>query len=410
VAKVGKSPRGRYKIPAVLAPAGRVCFCLNLPDNPEHFATFWGHLDLLGKGYTWGEPKTADSDVVAAYWAQINRDNRDCFEEVLGMANRGCGCGDAATYRYNQQGIQEVSNDGGATWSEAGSDPRVSGTIIPPPLWLVLGGDNRCNGAISATEGMRFVTDLVVSDETANTITLLIDLIIAALVAFIPGLGAIAAAIIAAVAYVVLTVGRAAIETAMTSGVYDTLKCIFFCHINQDATFDESGWQAVKADIADQLTDIAEVWCWHIVNIAGPVGLSNMARTLHFPQGNCDECSCESCDVYSVWQYNYQTGQWFHPEVEDETHVILTSMSAGAREVITVAFGSPYPDGGCCNIVAWEQISGNQIFIVDQVDCADQQTSGALPPSGCWKQITIYSQLEPEPPQVWRMTLGAECP
>jgi len=400
---------GHFKIPANLTPEEYICFCFKLPKDAEHLAVFWGSWNRLGWRALWGEPLTAESDIVADYWQALIDENRSSFEEELNVT--GCGqpcCPDPVT-RYNQFGIQEVSNDGGATWSEAGSDPRVSGTIIPPPLWLAVGGDNRCNGAISAKEGMRYVTDLIVSDTLAETVSLLIDLILAALVAFTP-LGAAAAAIIAAIAYIIVSVGKSALGTAMTEAVYDTLKCIFFCHINTDATFSEHGWQATKNDIAAQLDGLAEAWCWHIVNIAGPVGMSNMARTLLFPTGNCDECECNPCSNDRVYLLNRETDTWNLVTPEQDGTLILTSTTGADREEIWISFGNPHPNGGCCNILAWEQIDGNQIFGVDEWACGETEPGfGALPPSGCWQSIRIVSQLNPEPRQVWRLTLGDEC-
>ena len=69
-------------IPAVLEPPDTICFCIELPDDREHLAAFWGALFELGKRYSWGKPLTADSETVAAYWRALMQKNYEIFEEV----------------------------------------------------------------------------------------------------------------------------------------------------------------------------------------------------------------------------------------------------------------------------------------------------------------------------------------
>jgi len=83
VPKKGFGLTGHFKIPANPTPEGRICFCIELPDEAEHLAVFWGQLELLGKRWMWGEPLTEASETVAAYWAQIVADNLKSFEESL---------------------------------------------------------------------------------------------------------------------------------------------------------------------------------------------------------------------------------------------------------------------------------------------------------------------------------------
>lgn len=80
---VGKSPRGRYAIPSVVIPPSNLCICLEWPDNPEHIAVLTGFIEQLTHGYTWGEPKTADSDLLAALYMEIFSQYRDQIEDVF---------------------------------------------------------------------------------------------------------------------------------------------------------------------------------------------------------------------------------------------------------------------------------------------------------------------------------------
>jgi len=125
-----------------------------------------------------------------------------------------CGQRQEPIYRYTQQGVQEVSTDGGATWSEAGSDPRVSGTIIPPPIWLILGSDNRCNGALSARDWVKFTTEFITEGEAITTIEEIIAIILGILTALLGPLTPVIATIIYGIAWLLLEVGQAALSVA----------------------------------------------------------------------------------------------------------------------------------------------------------------------------------------------------
>lgn len=83
MAKVGKSPRGRYAIPQVVNPPGRLCLCLEWPDDPQHIAVLTGFIESLTHRYNWGEPLQADSDVLAALYSQIFTQYREQIEGVF---------------------------------------------------------------------------------------------------------------------------------------------------------------------------------------------------------------------------------------------------------------------------------------------------------------------------------------
>lgn len=288
-------------LPDNLTPSGRVCFCINIPDDPQHFAAFWGALNALTKRYSWGKPLTADSETVASYWRDIIADNRACFEEVIAMANRGCGCDGEPVYRFNANGIREVSNDGGDTWTNDLTDPRTYGTILPPPLWLVVGDDNRCEGAATAAANMEnLVSELVSSGQTgASALT---SVIVALICAYTAGTACAVAEVIGSVVLAIVEVGLAAIGNDMTAQVYEDFKCVLFCRIENDASFTEAGWQGVKSDIANQFTGNPEFVLWNIVNAMGAVGLTNLARTSIAGVANCDDCPC-GCENISLGAY-----------------------------------------------------------------------------------------------------------
>lgn len=69
-------------LPDVLEPPDTICWCIELPDDEQHLAAFWGALSALGKRYSWGKPLTADSQIVAQYWLKLLMENEASFQDV----------------------------------------------------------------------------------------------------------------------------------------------------------------------------------------------------------------------------------------------------------------------------------------------------------------------------------------
>lgn len=83
MAKVGKSPRGRYAIPQVVTPASNLCLCLEWPDDPQHLAVLTGFIEQLTHRFTWGEPLTADSETLALLYSQVYTQYREQIEGLF---------------------------------------------------------------------------------------------------------------------------------------------------------------------------------------------------------------------------------------------------------------------------------------------------------------------------------------
>lgn len=75
--------RAIIPLPQILEPVDTICWCIEIPDDEEHIAAFWGALSALGKQYSWGKPLTADSQIVAQYWLRLLRENIERFEDAF---------------------------------------------------------------------------------------------------------------------------------------------------------------------------------------------------------------------------------------------------------------------------------------------------------------------------------------
>jgi len=408
-----KRKRSGLLYPDPVKPYPTICVTLEIPDEPTYRESFWGHIFELTHSLTWlqdSERPTGQLVEVRDYWLSLIwpryvaylRREVECPEMVDN-------CCPDPTRRVDSDGFVQVSYDNGQTYVPDPTDPRMG--IIPlPPLQGPDGDEKRCKAATALAEGYKSATDQLLSSSGGwATVATLVELIISVLTYIFPGLGTVAALIISTFVFALWLIGNGALAAAMTAEVYHDLECIFYCRVGDDGTFNNAEWQSVKADIQGTFTGIAQFYLWNWTNALGPNGLNVLTRILPAGSVDCSDCECGTCRVDDVWQFNHETGLWFKPTPEGENTIILTSTTGTAREIIQVAFGLPYPDGKCCNIASWEQLSGNQIYIVDAWDCADQQTSGALPPGGCHKMVTIYSNPNPEPRQVWRLTLAEEC-
>lgn len=293
--KTGFKTTGHFKIPANITPERRVCFCIEIPDDPEHFAIFWGLFNRLAWRAMWGEPLTPDSEVIAAYWGEINRKNRARFEATFKLPNNGCGCDNPTNTRITAAGMIEVSFDGGQTWEELRDEPRFNAPVFPP-LVGVPGPTLACAGAKSGREAARiFILRVGTSSDVFTAVSAALAFIISFISSFLPIFGTVAVILLSALALFLVALGQAAFNAVDWPTELDTYMCILFCHISGQASFSEAAWNSVKADINQQLTGIAHSVLWNWTNFLGPVGLTNVCRAFPGLAGDCGSCACD-CD------------------------------------------------------------------------------------------------------------------
>lgn len=389
---MANNPRREFlPIPQNLTPDGRVCFCINLPDDPEHFAAFWGALSYLGKRYAWGKPLTSDSEIVARYWADIIADNRACFEGVISMANRGCGCEETVT-RYTAAGVLQQSTDGGQTWQNDLTDPRFYGSVLPPPLWLVAdpAGDHSCEGASTAAANMHKLSDEIL-DNAPTVVAEIATVITGIICVYTAGAGCAIAGVVEGIVSLITLLGASTIKADLTAEDYARLRCILYCNIGADATFSESQWNAVKQDISEQLNGTPETWFWNMVNIIGPVGLTNLARVSITANTDCSDCAC-SCDDVSIGSIG-------------ENLIHRPDLGVGWWQVTTVDGGNPNDNTygryyaeilspACCRHVDYHNVGGQPADPGHRVayDCnGDPGDPSNYLVSGCVSKILFRS-------------------
>lgn len=260
--------------------------CLKIPNAPEYRRAFIGHINQLGlwaiweKSYEPGDTRARDA---AQIWRRVLNDYLD-----MGCTDMNCCCDDPpAIYRFDADGNLERSTDGGTTWTPApGFDPRQNGTLFPP-----VPDDDKCQAATNVKHHMKDKADQLAADSGAWAgISELIGAMIGILIFVgIIGSGGLLTPLMMALAGAILWTGQAAFSAAMTSDVYDTFKCIVYCHIQDDGSFTDDDITAIISDINSQLTGIAATYLSKTVQALGRVGMTNMARTGSGETGDCSE-------------------------------------------------------------------------------------------------------------------------
>lgn len=351
---------GRWNIPQNALPENRVCFCISIPDDPEHFAIFWGMLDVLSLPTSWEQLGAISPSVISNYYLGVNAANRACFEESLDMATRGCGCDFPLRERVDSGGQYQVSFDNGETWENNAGDPRHTSTIFPPPLWLLTGEDNSCNGASSAVAALRTITEQFCLGPAIDSISVAIEVLTTIISAFLGPIGTIITQLIGGVAILIIQTGQAAICSSITDSHYEDLLCILMCHISPDATFTEAGWKGVLNDVSEQFSGNPEFWFWNVINLLGASGLSNAARLEVIGAVDCDDCNCEPCGVEGIYYVisdaplTYAKAEEVSPNVVRLFSYVPNAVPNG--QFISWKFGSPAQGDNCCRTLGYQNL------------------------------------------------------
>jgi hypothetical protein len=356
--------RPPWNIPAIIDPPNRRCIQMMIPDDPEHIAIFWGVVRSLSDWQRWERESTKSGTLVAQVW-------RDVVYSI-DWSKMSC-CPEPTNQRYNSDGILEVSYDGGITYDPAPAlDDRFSGAIQPPILGED-GSEKACAAAASAEEFVKLnlIEELTEGESYAQ--------ISAAMVALIAALGVTGIGLlVGAAAAAIFAAGVSAVQAAFTTEVWTDFRCILYCRILPDGSFDEAGWQLVKQEIVNHYDGVVEVILWNWVNAVGVVGLTNAARSGFVATADCTSCECGDIELEYVdnsellehpapatWVMTLNGGTGFDRAVRRRGGGTFEVGSWIWNDPHWEAFGTPdggseiYPatwPGGTC----WEQLRAQQ--------------------------------------------------
>jgi len=217
--------------------------------------------------------------------------------------------------RYNADcDCVQTSYDGGTTWTDTpNADPRhYDGFRLAP----VSGMDPQCLAAGNMTDKLKFILDTIITSATIfGAATAVVNVILV----FAPAEG-ILLDLILAVCEALFDAGLAAVNAALTSGVYDQLACILYCSIGGDGQVSAEQYAIIRSRIDDQIGGLAAIAIDYALDQLGEVGLSN-AGTIGESTRDCSGCGCQWCYEFD---FTLSDGGWteFTDGVPGATYVL----------------------------------------------------------------------------------------
>jgi len=342
-----------------------------------------GLLESIGWTTRW----FSESDTV------IDKDTIEAFrDDIIRRLMMSC-CGDESPvlYRYDENGNLQKSTDGGITWVDAPeNDPRNYSPVFPP-ISGEDGDDKKCVAATGAVNLIKEqIGDQLTDDMSRYTLAQLITDWVKTMIESSNPFDALLTVITNQIFALVI----ATLRPALTDTVYDTLKCILYCRISDDASFTDEQWAGVRDDITSQIGGIAGVFLEHLVFLLGKVGLTNLARAAGATEGDCSDCP--DCGVPPVSFYTPALG-WFiaTPTATDpdfDTYEI-TSSSGGGENRISIVGGQtpdPYP-GTLCVPIRFETLDSPTYDYRTTYDCSGTASGshGTPIPDGNYTQADM---------------------
>jgi hypothetical protein len=204
--------------------------------------------------------------------------------------------------RYNPDtGDVERLIDG--VWTPAPeSDPRLV-TTLPPRVT----SDTRCDAAASIADALENqIAEIITAIENGKTAFTIAGLILGL---FTFGVFAIFITIALFIANLMLDSGSVALEAALTPAVFDTLKCIIYCHMNGDGRIIAGTLPLIQDDVDTYIGGLGATVINAMLSLAGEGGLNNLAAK-GTSTGDCSSCGCDDTWCYLFDFENVDNGGW----------------------------------------------------------------------------------------------------
>jgi len=330
--------RPPWKIPAVIDPPDRRCIQINIPDDPEHIAIFWGVLRGLSDWQRWEREPTKSGTLVAQVWREV------VYAIEWEDSCMGCCEDQIRLHRVTESGNLEVSTDDGTTWTPDPADPRIIGTALPNTI-PGEGADKKCNAATNAIGNFKDAQAAFGHSLTTSTTVIGLALAIAGeLLVLLLSVGTLAEVLVPLLITTAATlfgVLEADYNAEFTEAVWDLLTCDLFCTIGDDGQFTEGQLVNLQAKVDTDFSDNVALTFQSILRGWGVIGLNNACVSGVSATADCSDCECED------------TGEWWY-EFDFETSEFASEFTvydngSGAQGHYTAGVGyQPNVIGGAC--------------------------------------------------------------
>jgi len=348
-----------YLLPEVLQPDENICICVPVPKDWGHIRAFLGQIVQLGYWYTWERDAGHNARLAAEPW----RDIYQCInEEVNCIMSTGCGCSDDTLTqgRINSDGYYETYDPNTDLWNvNTDSDPRFTGTTYPP-LEGEDGSDKRCQAANSLVtvfkaEQQKQANLLSTGAGFAEFDASITGFLVGAAI-ITGGVTGVLAVITTLVAAFVAGLVASEFEAAFTDETWAELLCIFFCNMEDDASFTQSQFTSVKNE-ASALGGTAGNFLSKLVLSLGTIGLTNYARSGRAGALSCDGCECDVTCGFMYEPFHDHPGfpgDYGHVLERGDDYMIVESAGGGAYITLQA---NDY--NNCCWLAEVEVLSGS---------------------------------------------------
>ena len=294
---------------------------------------------------------------------------REFRDDIIRRLLMPC-CDDDLIFRWTIDLVLESSDDGGTTWTPAPEDdPRTNSPQFPP----MTGDDGDDKKCIAAT-GMAHLIKTQIADTMTDDMGVY-DL--QELIRDWTGLSINSGAnifqiLITIATNQILALGILLIQAALSEPVYDTLKCIFYCRMGNDASFTQEQLEQVTSDIGEQIGGIATLFLQQLINLLGPVGLTNLARSGGATEGDCE--ACEGCGA-PICPDNWIETPGIGIILErGDNYIIVESQIVSGHYYNTIQSNDK---DNCCKIIEMQAIVGELSLGVAWATCGSASIDGS---------------------------------
>ena len=315
------------------------------------------------------------------------------LQGVIAMASRNCDCDpdEVVKHRVNPDtGDLEQSTDDGATWKPDPASIYNRATQLPP----LVGNDpdaKRCEAANNVIGAMKTIqvrwsgyigTLNDFQDLLAHMLLDVLELLFIALeVDELLSINAQWAWKLYEEAKKFFRVTKAQYDAMFSVTVWDTVRCILLCEMNDSGQFNNASWARVKDRLpaeCDFPPDSAGDTLAAMVDMMGLVGLNNAASIHEETQESCDGCACGDCSNLENWNVVYGSILFQEPG-----HLTINSGDAGSgNQAVRISNYTQGLSGGCCQI-SWDNHS-SAITNQARYECGNANAIvGAIPQGSC---------------------------
>lgn len=232
--------------------------------------------------------------------------------ELIQGLNDMCGCcgGGGLVLSRIEDGVVQVSNDGGETWTDApGNDPRETSLYVP--LGNNADPDNdvqRCNVAANGTANLQdFINTAYGIVNAGGALTAVVAALGAVVAVFMTG--GFILPVMAGLAAALIELGGSSILGAFDATFYDCWRCALYCRQKPGGSFEADDIASIKADLEANCPGAASTVASLILDVLGSVGLTNWGRVGGGAgTGECDDCDdCPDCAAASANVFTWNT-------------------------------------------------------------------------------------------------------